>query len=83
MADLYLNRFFASDTGRAFGHDMMLLWIDGDVYRGMFAALPDLMRAMPKSAERFAAIEKQYPWPKKAVVAAPVAKKVAPHKKKK
>ncbi len=75
LADL--NRFFASDTGRAFGHDMLLLWIDGDVYRGVFATLPEMMRAMPKSAERFAAIDKQYPWPKKVE-----AKKAAPAKKK-
>lgn len=75
LADL--NRFFATDTGRAFGQDMMLLWIDGDVFRGMFAAMPDMMRAMPQSAARFAAIEKQYPWPKKAEV-----KKAAPAKKK-
>ena len=82
LADL--NRFYSTDTGRAFGRDMMLLWIDGDVYRGMFAAMPDLMRSMPKSAARFAAIEKQYPWPKKAaVVEAPEVKKAAPHKKKK
>ncbi len=73
-----LNRFFATDTGRAFGQDMMLIWIDGDVFRGMFAAMPDIMRAMPQSAARFAAIEKQYPWPKKAE-----ATKAAPLKKKK
>ena len=69
LADL--NRFYATDTGRAFGRDMMLLWIDGDVYRGMFAAMPDLMRSMPKSAARFAAIDKQYPWPKKTAQAVP------------
>lgn len=73
-----LNRFFATDTGRAFGQDMMLLWVDGDVYRGMFASLPDLMRAMPASAKRFEAIDKQYPWPKK-----PEPKKAAPAPKKK
>ena len=72
-----LNRFFATDTGRAFGQDMMLMWIDGDVFRGMFAAMPDIMRSMPKSAARFAAIDKQYPWPKKVE-----AKKAAPAKKK-
>ena len=82
LADL--NRFFATDTGRAFGQDMMLVWIDGDVYRGAFAAMPDLMRAMPKSAKRFAAINAQYPWPKKAAaVEAPEVKKTAPHKKRK
>ncbi len=77
LADL--NRFFATDTGRAFGQDMMLLWIDGDVFRGMFASLPELMRSMPQSAKRFEAIDKQYPWPKK-----PEAKKTpaAPKKKK-
>lgn len=63
LADL--NRFFATDTGRAFGQDMMLLWVDGDVMRGMFASMPDMMRAMPASAKRFEAIERQYPWPKK------------------
>lgn len=73
-----LNRFFATDTGRAFGQDMMLLWIDGDVFRGMFASVPELMRAMPASAKRFEAIEKQYPWPKK-----PEAKKAPPAPKKK
>lgn len=73
-----LNRFFATDTGRAFGQDMMLLWIDGDVFRGMFASMPEMMRAMPASAARFEAIEKQYPWPKK-----PEPKKApAPRKKK-
>ena len=73
-----LNRFFATDTGRAFGQDMMLLWIDGDVFRGMFASMPELMRAMPASAKRFEAIEKQYPWPRK-----PDAKKASPAPKKK
>ena len=63
LADL--NRFFVTDTGRAFGQDMMLLWVDGDVFRGMIAAMPEMMRTMPSSAERFAAIDKQYPWPKK------------------
>lgn len=78
-----LNRFFASDTGRAFGHDMMLMWIDGDVYRGVFAAMPEMMRSMPKSAERFAAIDKQYPWPKKVEAKASAVKKAVPLKKKK
>ena len=74
-----LNRFFATETGRAFGQDMMLLWIDGDVFRSMFAAMPELMRSMPQSAKRFAAIDQQYPWPKK-----PETKKTArPGKKKK
>lgn len=73
-----LNRFFATETGRAFGQDMMLLWIDGDVFRGMFATLPEMMRAMPQSAKRFEAIERQYPWPKKAE-----PKKAAPVRKKK
>ncbi len=73
-----LNRFFATETGRAFGRDMMLMWIDGDVFRGMFASMPDLMRAMPASAKRFEAIERQYPWPKK-----PEAKKAPPARKKK
>jgi len=73
-----LNLFFATDTGRAFGQDMMLLWIDGDVFRGMFASVPELMRAMPQSAKRFEAIDKQYPWPKK-----PEVKKPAPVRKKK
>lgn len=73
-----LNRFFATETGRAFGQDMMLLWIDGDVFRGMFAAMPELMRSMPQSAKRFAAIDQQYPWPKK-----PKTKKTAPPGKKK
>lgn len=76
LADL--NRFFATDTGRAFGQDMMLLWIDGDVFRGMFASVPELMRAMPQSAKRFEAIDKQYPWPKK-----PEPKKAPPVRKKK
>lgn len=73
-----LNRFFATETGRAFGQDMMLLWIDGDVFRGIFAAMPELMRSMPQSAKRFAAIDRQYPWPKK-----PETKKTAPTGKKK
>lgn len=73
-----LSRFFATPTGRAFGQDMMLLWIDGDVFRGMFASMPELMRAMPQSAKRFEAIEKQYPWPKK-----PEPKKSAPARTKK
>ena len=76
LADL--NRFFATDTGRAFGRDMMLLWIDGDVFRGVFATMPDLMRAAPQFAKRFEAIDKQYPWPKK-----PEAKKATPVKRKK
>jgi hypothetical protein len=72
-----LNRFFATETGQALGHDWMLLLIDWDVTRGIFASLPELMRAMPQSAKRFEAIDKQYPWPKKLEVkkAAPVRKK--------
>ena len=45
LADI--NRFFATDSGKAFGREVWLLWMDPAVFKGIIGTVPVLMKEMP------------------------------------
>lgn len=45
LADL--NRFFATDSGKAFGREVWMLWMDPAVFKGVIGTMPVLMKEMP------------------------------------
>lgn len=63
LADI--NAFLATDSGRAFGSQSMQMWVDPDVMRSMFTAMPDLVAAMPGAAMRLEKETAHLPKPKK------------------
>ena len=63
LADI--NAFLATDSGRAFGSQSMQMWVDPDVMRSMFTAMPDLVAAMPGAVMRLEKETAHLPKPKK------------------
>lgn len=63
LADI--NAFLATDSGRAFGTQSMQMWVDPDVMRSMFTAMPDLVAAMPGAVMRLEKETAHLPKPKK------------------
>lgn len=68
LADL--NSFLATDSGKAFGEQSMSMWIDPDIMRGMFGAVPDLIAVVPGIAARIEKETAHLPKPKKSKPAA-------------
>lgn len=64
LADL--NAFLATDSGKAFGEQSMAMWIDPDIMRGMFGAMPELIAVVPGIAARIDKETAHLPKPKKA-----------------
>jgi len=60
-----INRFLATDSGHAFGTEMMLLWVDPDVFKSMMSSVPELMKEMPAVMKRVEAATAHLPKPKK------------------
>ena len=42
-----INAFFATDSGKALGSQLMMAWADSDVMRGIMSGMPDVIAAMP------------------------------------
>lgn len=64
LADL--NAFLATDSGRSFGAQSMSMWVDPDVMRSIFGAMPDMIMAMPGIFERIEKETAHLPKPKKS-----------------
>ena len=47
-----INAFFATDSGRALGSNLMTIWMDPDTIRGMVQSMPDLIAEMPQFVAR-------------------------------
>ena len=62
LADV--NRFFATDSGRAFGRELWLRWMDPAVFKGMIATLPVVMKEMPAVMKKVEAATAHLPKPK-------------------
>jgi hypothetical protein len=45
LADI--NRFFATDSGKAFGREVWMLWMDPAVFKGVIGTMPVLIKEMP------------------------------------
>lgn len=59
-----INAFLSTDSGKAFGSQSMRMWVDPDVMRSMFTALPDMIAAMPGAFERLEKETAHLPKPK-------------------
>ena len=58
-----LNRFFGTPTGRAFGTESMLIWMDPEIMSTFMRAGPDLMKEMPAIMEKVQAATAHLPAP--------------------
>ena len=52
-----INAFLATPTGQAYGREMLGMWFDNDVMRGMFEVLPEMIKMAPELAGDLAAFE--------------------------
>ena len=82
-----MNRFFLTESGRAFAEERYLMWLDPAVFKSMMSAMPALIKEFPASAQRVKAAVDRFPWPKKvttpeAAPKKPVPKKAPPRRKK-
>ena len=69
LADL--NRFFATDSGKAFGREVWLLWMDPAVFKGVIGTMPLLMKELPAVMKKVEAATAHLPKPKPAAEAKP------------
>lgn len=54
-----IDAFLATPTGRAYGQQMIGMWFDNDVMRGMFDLIPEMIKMAPDLAGDFAMLESQ------------------------
>lgn len=73
-----MNRFFLTESGRAFAEERYLVWLDPAVFKSMMSAMPALIKEFPASAQRVKAAVDRYPWPKKATTPEAAPKKTVP-----
>lgn len=59
-----INRFFATDSGKAFGRELWLLWMDPAVFKGIIATMPVVMKEMPTVMKKVEAATAHLPKPK-------------------
>ena len=58
-----LNRFLDTPTGRAFGAESMMIWMDPEIMSSIMKAAPDLMKEMPAVMEKVQAATAHLPPP--------------------
>lgn len=56
-----LNRFFKSETGATYADQALMIWVDPDVVKGMQAAMPEMLKAMPAMMEKVTAATADLP----------------------
>lgn len=61
LADM--NRFFATPSGRAYGRDSMLLFMDPEVLSRMAAMVPEMVKEMPAIMQKVGAATAHLPLP--------------------
>ena len=66
-----LNRFFATDSGKAFGREVWMLWMDPAVFKGIIGTMPVLMKEMPAVMKKVEAATAHLPKPKPAAETKP------------
>jgi hypothetical protein len=71
-----VNAFFATPSGRALASQSMQLWVDPDMMRSLFSAMPEMMKLMPDIMQRVKAANDRFPKPP-----APPSKEPKPAKK--
>ncbi len=58
-----INGFFASDSGKAFGRELWLLWFDPAVVKGMIGTMPVMLKEMPAVMKKVDAATAHLPKP--------------------
>ena len=71
-----INGFFATPSGRALASQSMQLWVDPDMMRSLFSAMPEMMKLMPDIMQKVKAANDRFPKPP-----VPPAKEARPAKK--
>ncbi len=66
-----INRFFATDSGKAFGREVWLLWMDPAVFKGVIGTMPVLIKEMPLVMKKVEAATAHLPKAKPAAEAKP------------
>ena len=61
-----INTFFATPSGRALAGQSMQLWVDPDMLRSLFGAMPEMIKLMPDMMQKMKAAEEKFPKPPKA-----------------
>ncbi len=61
-----INRFFATDSGKAFGRELWLLWMDPAVFKGVIGTMPVVIKEMPAVMKKVEAATAHLPKPKAA-----------------
>jgi hypothetical protein len=61
-----INRFFATDSGKAFGRELWLLWMDPAVVKGIIGTMPVMIKEMPAVMKKVEAATAHLPKPKTA-----------------
>lgn len=60
-----INTFFATPSGRALAGQSMQLWVDPDMMRSLFSAMPELMKLMPDMMQKMKVANDKFPQPPK------------------
>jgi hypothetical protein len=60
-----INAFFATPSGRALAGQSMQLWLDPDMMRSLFGAMPEMMKLMPDMMQKMKAANDKFPQPSK------------------
>ena len=63
LADI--NAFFATTSGHALATQYMQMWVDPDMMRSIFTAMPEMMKLMPDMMAKVKAAGDKYPMPSK------------------
>lgn len=66
-----INRFFATPSGHALAAQSMQLWVDPDMMRSLFGAMPEIFKLMPDMMQKVKEAEAKYPKPAKPQAAKP------------
>jgi hypothetical protein len=61
-----INAFFATPSGRALAGQSMQLWVDPDMLRSLFGAMPEMIKLMPDMMQKVKAADDKFPKPPKA-----------------
>jgi hypothetical protein len=61
-----INTFFATPSGRALASQSMQLWVDPDMLRSLFGAMPEMIKLMPDMMQKMKAADDKFPKPAKA-----------------
>jgi hypothetical protein len=60
-----INTFFATPSGRALASQSMQLWVDPDMLRSLFGAMPEMIKLMPDMMQKMKAVDDKFPKPPK------------------